>query len=162
MSDGISKGIGDQLGGIGKQIVQEVTQLPAKLTGFEAPYEKKGGGSGSKGGQKQKSLPTQKTSNRQDFNLIEVLKQQDEIKKQKELAFTRQMIREFSKPQTEGTIAQKQEFEEMEKQKKEIQEERKKAEKVLKQPSTKAKRGNLFGLKAKKFGGEQGKNVKSQ
>ena len=43
-----------------------------------------------------------------------------------------------------------------------ISKEKKQAKAVLQPMATKAKRGNLFGIKSKQFGGEVGKNVKSQ
>lgn len=161
MADGISKGVGEQLGSLGKQIVWEVTNLPAKLSGMDAPDEKKGEGQGTSA-QGQKKTKGQTKSHGQGFNPIELLKQQDEIKKQKELAFTRQVIREFMRPQGQQSVQQKEQLEELEKRKQEIAEEKQKMQKVLQQPSAKPKRGNLFGIKAKRFAGEQGKNVKAQ
>lgn len=166
MSDGIAKGIGEQLGGLGKQIVQEVTQLPVKLTGMDvkAPDEKMGDGTGAKKQQSVQQKSGQTKLQGETFNPLELLKQKEEAEKKQKLAEARRLLQQFIEPPSreEPGIKEKLELEEMEQKKKEIEEEKKKAKQTLQQPSSKVKRGNLYGIKSKQFGGETGKNVKSQ
>lgn len=166
MGDGIAKGIGEQLGKLGKQIATDIAKVPSQITGLD-----KAGGTnetlGSGGGSK-KQQGKSKQSNMQraggDPNKLAELERQDAIERQKQIQQARQMLQQFTQPQgqPEQTLRDKLEMEEMEKRKKEIQEERKKAQSALPQTSSKRPKGDLYGKKAKQFGGELGKNVKSQ
>ncbi|HCM37803.1 MAG: hypothetical protein UV61_C0008G0060 [Candidatus Gottesmanbacteria bacterium GW2011_GWB1_43_11] len=161
MADGIAKGIGEQLGELGKQIVTEVANVPAKITGLDSTgtNETTGQGAGAA-----KPVSGQKTSASKPMQrAISEIAQKDEIEKQKRLFETRQLLKQFSQPQaSEQSIKEKLELEELEKQKKEIAAEKKKARAILPKLWSKPKSGNLYGIKAKAFGGEVGKNVKAQ
>lgn len=165
MPDGIAKGIGEQLGNLGKQIVTDIAKTPAKIAGMDVtgPNETVGTGSGkSKKAAPQIKPQTAKTE--ESVNPLDVLRQNDEVEKQKQLAQARRLLQQFIEPikQEEPSIREKLEMEEMEKRKKEIEEEKKKAQKELPKVATKRPAGDLFGRKSKQFGGEVGKNVKSQ
>ncbi|MEK7166558.1 MAG: hypothetical protein AAB874_07155 [Patescibacteria group bacterium] len=162
MGDGIAKGIGEQLGQLGKQVATDIAKLPGVLTGLDTGSTNEAAAKGTGGAQ-----PGQKAANAQDpvSANINHLARQDEIAKQRELAQARQLIQRFLNPQEPAgvkTPKEQMELEELEKKKLEIEEEKKQAKAVLQPMATKAKRGNLFGIKSKQFGGEVGKNVKSQ
>ena len=159
MVDGVAKGVGEQLGQLGKQIVTEVAKAPAKIVGFDETL----GSSSSGKGQPVKQQQTRAHPGEQKDPLQQLAKQ-DALDKQKQLAQARQLIQQFIRPDEKSaqTLEEKLELEELEKKRKEIEEERKKAEMVIRQSSSKRPRGDLFGVKAKKFGGEVGKNVKAQ
>ena len=168
MPDGIAKGIGSELGSLGKQIVREVAQVPAKITGMDAgTNEATGLGTG---GKKQKGQKGQTRSSSQNIapgeqiDSLTAIRQKDEVEKQKQLAQARQLLQQFIRPdeQKEPTLREKQEMEELEKKKKEIEEEKEKAKKLLQPTAAKRPRGDLYGVKAKQFGGEKGKNIKAQ
>jgi hypothetical protein len=160
MPDGIARGVGEGLVQLGKQIVADVVKTPAKIVGLDETLGL-GGGKQQKG-QKTKTQVQGKTG--EGMDQIQQMKQQDEVEKQKKLSQARQLLQQFIKPQgqPEPSIREQLEMEEMEKRKKEIQEERIKAQQNLPPPSSKAKRGNLYGIKQKVHGSELGKNTKSQ
>lgn len=166
MGDGIARGIGSELGNLGKQIAQEIVQVPAKITGMDAgTNEVTGTGTGGKKAQKGQSTQANRTASMpgEYRDPLSAIRQKDEVEKQKQLALARQLLQKFMHPQQEEpSLKQKQEMEEMEKRKKEIKEENEKAKKQLPQMTAKRPRGDLYGVKAKQFGGEKGKNVKAQ
>ncbi len=167
MPDGIKSGIGEQLGNLGKQIATEVINIPAKITGMDGGTTNETAGSGTGGKQKGQKGTHSAQSGTNIFGLPRTPEQiaaEDALEKQKKLAEARRLLQQFIQPQgqSEPTLAEKQEMEEMEKNKKEIEEEKKKAKSVLPVVASKRPRGDLYGAKAKKFGGELGKNVKSQ
>ncbi len=160
MTDGIAKGVGEQLGGLGKQIVKDMTALPGKLIGLDSGSAGESKGGISSGQQTKLQTPqTQKQARAQQIRQIE---QQDEIEKQKQLQQARAMLRQWTQPQPqqELTEAEKREIEELEKKKKESEEERKKAAQVLPRIVGKRPRGDLYGIKGKQSSGEIGKNIK--
>lgn len=160
MADGIAKGVGEQLGHLGKQIVKDIAQVPAKITGLD-PGTNEGTDSGP-GSAKQQASNAKPTAKPQ-VNPLDAIRQKDEIERQKQLAQARRLLDELMRPVAHAPSLKEQlEMEEMEKRKKEIEEERKKMAKKLPQFASKPKRGNLFGVKSKQFGGEVGKNVKAQ
>ncbi len=165
MTDGIGKAIGSQLGELGKQIVSDVVKVPGQLTGMDSGTNEtkiKGTG-GKKSKTSQQVRPITKTATENIDPLLK-LKQKEEVERQRKLDSIRQELsQQFSRP-TEpnaGSVREQIELEEMEKKRKEIEEEKEKAKKVLNQPSSKRKKG-MFGIAAKVFGGEKGKNVVSQ
>ena len=162
MSDGIAKGVGEQFGQLGQQIIKDIASVPAKITGLDVgTNEGVTSGSAKQNWRQQKQI-TPKPSEKIDPILV--MKQKDEIERQKQLAEARKLLEQLINPQQQTTpsIREQIEMEEMEKKKKEIEEEKKKAKKQLPLVATRAKRGNLFGIKSKQFAGEVGKNVKSQ
>lgn len=164
MSDGIGKGIGEQLGQLGKQIVTDIAKVPAKITGLDTGGTDETVGQGT-GGKKSTGFTQQKPPPKSaETQRIEEIVRQDEAEKQKKLAQARRLLQQFIEPQQKSvpTLQEKLEMEEMERKKKEIEEEKKKAQKQLPVVVGKRPRGDLFGMKAKKFGGEVGKNVKAQ
>lgn len=157
MSDGIVKGVGEQLGELGKQVISEVAKTPATLVGLDETL----GVSKSGNSQGTSVSTTQKPEDASPS--IELLKQQDEQKKQQELEKARSLIAQFSQgPVPEKTISQQQELEDLEKRKEGIKKEKLKAKMILPNTGSKPKRGNLFGIRAKQLGSEIGKNVKSE
>lgn len=166
MGDGIAKGIGEQLGQLGKQIATDIAKVPSQIVGLDksgGTNETVGSGGGSK---KQQGKTNQSNMQRAggDPNKLAELERNDAIERQKQMSKARQMLQQFTQPQgqAEPSLREKIEMEEMEKRKKEIEEERKKAQSALPQTSSKRPKGDLYGKKAKQFGGEMGKNVKSQ
>lgn len=160
MADGIAKGIGEQLGNLGKQIVTEVAKTPAKIIGLDETL----GSSSSKGAKGQKQTVKKATPQESaDAKIAEIMRK-DETEKQKQLARARQLLQQFINPprEAEPNLREKLEMEETEKKKQEIEMEKQKAKTVLSQVASKRPRGDLYGTRAKKFGGEVGKNVKSQ
>lgn len=168
MPDGIKSGIGEQLGSIGKQIVQEIAQVPAKITGMDGGTTNETAGTGTGG--KQKGQGGGKSSGKAGSGIFQTPRTPEEIaaadalEKQKKLAEARRLLQQFIAPQNqpEPSLREKLEMEEMEKKKKEIEEEKKKAASNLPVVASKRPKGDLYGTKAKKFGGEMGKNVKAQ
>lgn len=160
MANGIAKGVGEQLGQLGKQIVTEVAQVPAKITGMDS------GGTNEGLGQMAASAKQAQAAKKQQAQVeqkkIQDITRRDEVEKQRKLAEARQLLKQFSALPQEQSIAEKQELEELEKKKQEVIIERERAKKILRPASSKPKRGNLFGIKSKQFAGEVGKNVKSQ
>lgn len=160
MSDGIAKGVGEQLGELGKQIVTEVTQVPAKITGMDQGGTNETVGQGP-GGAQTGQAAKQQAHNEQE-KIAEVTRK-EEAEKQQKISEARKLIQQFTKPrEPEPSIREKLELEELEKKKQEIEEEKEKVKKILKPTPSRQPRGGLFGIKAKQFGGEVGKNVKSQ
>lgn len=166
MADRIAKGIGEQLGSLGKQIVTDIAKVPGKITGLDSGgiNETVGTGTSAKG-QKGRSQQQKPQSAQGEVNILTELARKDEAEKQKKLAEARRLLQQFIEPQQlspEPSVREKMELEEMEKKKKEIEEEKEKAKKALPKMAVKRPRGDLFGIKAKQFGGEAGKNVKAQ
>jgi len=158
MADGIGKGITQQLGELGKQIVNEVAQTPAKLTGMGGSTNETAGQATATGKGQQQQTPAQSKATTENINPIDVLKRQDEIKTQQELAKARQLLQPFIKPtEAPQSIREQNELEEMEKQKQDIIAQQKKAKEILPQMSSKPKPGNLYG-KQTKTSSELGKN----
>lgn len=162
MADGIAKGIGEQLGQLGKQIATDIAKVPAQIVGLD-----KSGGNTNEGGSggnpaSQKSGGQGQTPSSSGIDRITELKQQDEREKQQALAQARRLLQQINQPggQPAPTIQETLEMEKMEDRKKEIEDEKKKA-KPLQQATSKRPRGDLYGKKSKQFGGELGKNVKS-
>lgn len=156
MVDGVAKGVGEQLGQLGKQIVTEVAKTPAKIVGLDETL----GSSGSS--KSQQTNKTQRPAAQEKVKPMQELAQKDEVEKQKQLAQARRLLQQFAELQKEEpSVKEKLELEELEKKKKEIEEEKKKAKQVLVQPQAKQARGDLYGVKGKQFGGEVGKNVKT-
>ena len=89
MGDSIAKGIGEQLGSLGKQIVTEVAKTPGKIIGIDEAKGDGTGGSSNQQGQKTKG----QTGNVQDKT------QQEEINKQQQLAQARKMLQQMTQPQ---------------------------------------------------------------
>lgn len=164
MADGIAKGVGEQFGQLGKQVVKDIVSLPVKIIGFDksAGTNETAGSSGGKPSSGQAQAKGGIKSAEKADPLVK-MKQQDEIEKQKQLAQARRLLQQFIEPpKDEQTVREKLEMEELEKKKKEIEEEKKKAATMLPQIAGKPKRGNLYGIKSKQFAGEVGKNVKAQ
>lgn len=159
MSNGIAKGVGEELGSLGKQIATDIGKLPAQLMGLDkGTNETTGSGTGGA----QKSQQVQKQAQAAQKQIAD-LARKDEAEKQRKLADARKLIKQFTQDQVHDPgIREKLELEELEKKKQEIEEEKKKVKKILQPVATKPKRGNIFGIKSKQFGGEVGKNVKSQ
>lgn len=164
MADGIAKGVGEQLGELGKQIVKDIASVPGKLTGLDSSGVDESSGSTMGGKQQQvQKQSAQQVQKQAAVQRMAQIKQKDEAEKQKQLAQARDLLRQFTQPQGEQemTVAQKQEMEEMEKKKKEIEEEKQAAAKILPRFRGKRARGDLYGIKGKQFTGETGKNIKS-
>lgn len=162
MANGISKGIGEQLGELGKQVATDIAKTPAKIVGLD---ETVGQGTGGKG---QKPPPIKKRNLIEELvgkprtpEELEQLKVQQKADDQKKIAMARRLLQNISQPASQGPSRQEQEMAEMEKQRAAIEKQRKQLNSSLPQVSSKPKRGNLYGVKQKKFGGELGKNVKS-
>lgn len=160
MADGIGKGVANQFAELGKQVVQDLASVPGKLTGLDSgTSETSGAGAGSskkqgnqKGGQPQ-----------QGIDPIAALKQKEDSEKQQQLANVRRRLAQLMNPNQprEKTAYEIKQDEEMEKKKQELWQMQQEA-KQLKQSPGKRPRGDLYGVKAKQFGGEKGKNVVSQ
>lgn len=160
MNGGIAKGVGEQLGELGSQIATEVAQVPAKITGMDQGGTNEATGQGTGGTQPGKTIQKLVKDGQQK---IAAIARRDEADKQQKLAQARKLLEQFRQPQTPvPSIRERQELEELEKKKLEIEEEKKQVRTVLQPVSGKPKRGNLFGIKAKQFAGEVGKNAKAQ
>lgn len=162
MTDGIGKGVGQQISGIGSQLGDELSSLPKSLFGLDSGTNEKKSPTAS-GGKVKTGLPKAQSATPQADPLAQ-LQQKDELEKQRKLAQIRQELKgQFVRPtETPKNAAEQAEIEKIEQQKKEIAEERKKLQ-PLNAPQGKQKRG-LFGRikKQQQFGSEQGKNVVSQ
>ncbi len=160
MVDSVAKGVGEQLGQLGKQIVTEVAKTPAKIVGIDETL-----GSGGTSPNPKNPPSPQKKSGDANSASIEALKQKDELEKARQLQKARELLKQFTQLQGESdsTYETRLKMEELEKKKKEIVEEKKKA---MKLPfiSTRPERGNLYGrgVRPKSSGTEVGKNIKSQ
>jgi hypothetical protein len=164
MADGIVKGVGEQLGQLGKQIAVDIATVPAKLTGLDkGTNESAGQGAGGKKQNTAQQTGGSKPAEPLKDPILE-LKQKDQVETQKNLAQARRLLELIMKPvePQELTVREQMERDELEKKKKEIEEEKKKAAQVLPKTASKRPRGDLYGVKAKLFGGELGKNSKAQ
>ena len=162
MADGIAKGVGEQLGELGKQIVHDVAKVPSQLVGLDSGgINESPGGSGPSGQQQKARIQNAKA---QEAKRIADIAKKDEMQKQQQLARARQLLQQFIRPGERSplSIKEKLEQDDLEKKKKQVEEERKKAAKALPKSSSKRPRGDLYGTRAKQFAGETGKNVKSQ
>lgn len=143
-SGSIMQQLGESFEDIGKDIVHETIQAPKDIVG--AALESVGVG----GGKKQKQQQTQN---------IPQTKEEQEIKK----AIARAALQELAggaKQQKEPTVWEKiQQEEQQKKEQKKLQNEANKKS-SLPQVSSKRKRGDLYGMKAKKSSTEIGKNVR--
>lgn len=166
MADGIAKGIGEQLGQIGKAIATDIAKVPSQIIGLD----KSGGtnetsGQGT-GGKKQQQKPNPQNIQRAagDPNRLAELEQQDAIERQKQMSKARDMLRQFTQPtqQSEPSVYERLQQEKMQEEQAKMEKAKSEQSNSLPMPSSKPKRGNLHGIKSKQFGGELGKNVKSQ
>ena len=162
MGDGIAKGVGEQLGELGKQVVAEVAQVPAKIAGLDAGSTNETVGAGT-GGNQSGQQKQQKAQINEQKRIAEVARK-DEMQKEQQLAQARRLLQQFINPaeSPEQPIKEKLDLEELEKKKKEIAAENEKAKKQLPKTGSKRPRGDLYGTRAKQFTGETGKNVKAQ
>lgn len=163
MSDGIVKGVGEQLGKLGSDIVSEVAKTPAKLAGMDQGTQEVKGSGGS-GKQQSSSSSAHNSQPSEQIDPLAIIRQKDEVEKQKGLQAARQLLQQFSTPHNapQPTRKEELELEELEKQKAEIKAQQEQARQTLQSTGSKKPRGDLYGIKAKKFAGEQGKNVVSQ
>src|SRR3989344_8791173 len=142
MADGIAKGIGEQLVHLGKQIVTEVAQVPAKIAGMDGGSTNEAVGMGTGSAKQQASQKNPQGKPAEKVDPLAGIRQKDEIEKQKQLAAARRLIQQFAQPQQAApTLKQQQEMEEYEKRKKEIAEEKKKNLPQVPHDQNRAKQG---------------------
>ncbi len=164
MSDGIGSAVGQQIGEIGKQVAKDLVSIPRSMVGL-----KNDGGSINETASQGKNTANQQqtakpnASRGEQIDEIANLKQQEDIDKQRKLSEIRRRLELLMNPQRqhEKSIHEIQQEEELEKKKLELRKMKEEA-KQLKQIVSKRPRGDLYGVKAKRFGGEQGKNVVAQ
>lgn len=154
MADNFARGVGEQLGNLGKQIVNEVVSVPAKIAGLDETL--------TTGGSKtQASLPNAnnraKSAENADLNKMT---RKDEIDTQQQLVKARELLREINQsPQPEQSVYDKNQMEILQKKQAQIQEKQVADWKEIKSTGSKPKPGNLFG---KQTGSETKKNVVAQ
>ena len=149
--------LGESIEQIGKDIVRETVQAPKDIVG-KALESLGSGSSNKKSGQKatQSSTPSAKA---QDSSALKEFSQTDS--EQVKQAVARAALSELAggkKSQEPSDYEKKLQEEEQKKQEKE--QKKKAASMTLRPQSSKQKRGDLFGLKAKKSSTEIGKNVR--
>lgn len=150
ISNQVLQQIGESFEQIGKDIARETVQAPKDIVG--KALESLGSGSSGKkiAGQKTVTTPTLQSSE----------KQSDEEKEAKQ-SIAHAALEELAggkKSQEPSDYEKKLQEEEQKRQEKEQQ--KKAASMTLQPQSTKRKRGDLYGLKAKKSSTEIGKNVR--
>lgn len=144
--------MGESFEQLGKDIVHEAVQAPKDMVG--SAMESLGVSSGKKNPKQQKQAVTPQTPEQQQ------MQQQDEATKQ---AVARAALEEISgkgKQQKEPTVWEKLQQEEEQKKESEKKLKEASAKQALPAVSTKRKRGDLYGLKAKKASAEMSRNVK--
>ncbi|KKP59312.1 MAG: hypothetical protein UR52_C0008G0022 [Candidatus Gottesmanbacteria bacterium GW2011_GWA1_34_13] len=150
MGDSIAKGIGEQLGSLGKQIVTEVAKTPGKIIGIDEAKGDGTGGSSNQQGQKTKG----QTGNVQDKT------QQEEINKQQQLAQARKMLQQMTQPQQqELSIHDQIEQEKMQKQQAAILNQQQANKQTLPKIASRPKPWSIL---KKQSGSETKQNIKAQ
>jgi hypothetical protein len=164
MADGIGKAVGQHFEAIGKQIVSDLASIPKSIVGLDSggTHETKGQGGGSqKSGQQQKSSPKNQG---EQIDPLAAIRRQTEIEKQKQISEVRRRLEQLMSGhlgERPKTPFEEKQLEELEKQKQQAAHMKQEVMQLRSAPS-KRRRGDLYGVTAKKFGGEQGKNVVSQ
>lgn len=149
--------LGESIEQIGKDIARETVQAPKDIVG-KALESLGSGSSGKKTGQKVTQSNTPTTTIKDSSALSEFSQTNSEEVKQ---AVARAALAELAggkKSQEPSEYEKKLQEEEQKKQEKE--QKKKAASMTLQHQSSKRKRGDLFGLKAKKSSTEIGKNVR--
>lgn len=148
--------IGESFEQIGKDVVRETVNAPKDIVG--KALESLGSGSSKKNANQKGVQATGSSSGAQDASALSEFSQtnSEEVKQ----AVARAALLELAggKKQEPSEYEKKQQEEEQKK--KEEEQKKKAASMTLKPQSAKRKRGDLFGLKAKKSSTEIGKNVR--
>ena len=144
----------EELGEIGKQIISETVQAPKDIVG--TALESVGVGGGKK--QKKQQTATNLPAGRQAQEAADNQAKSEEVKR----AIARAALEELAgvKRQKEPTVWEKIQQEESQKKEQQKAQSAANAKASLPQVSSKRKRGDLFGLKAKKSSTEIGKNTR--
>lgn len=141
----------DELGELGKQIVRETVQVPKDIAG--KALESLGASGGKKSNPKSLADPVGGALPRLDEAGSQQAKQ----------AIARAALAEFAgaKPkQKEPSVWEQQQAEAERKKELSAQQQKQAAAQALPVVKFKRPRGDLFGIKSKRFGGEAGKNVR--
>ena len=139
---------------IGKDVAREVVQAPKDIVG--AALESLGAGSGKKAGQ---TTQAAKSPSQQDTPAMKEFAgaNSEEVKQ----AIARAALAELAGGKKSNEPSEYEKKQQEEEQKKQEKEQKKKANSMQLQPqSAKRKRGDLFGMKAKKSSTEIGKNTR--
>jgi len=145
-------------GDIGAEIVKEAAKVPGDITG--KALESMGTPSGKT--QQGANQPVQRTPSEGEKVLDTVMKTTDEQGKR---AISRKALEElvgYGKPKKEPGDWEKKQQELSEKKKAEETRRKQQEQQALPNISSKRRRGNLYGLAAKKAGSEISKNVKAE
>jgi hypothetical protein len=154
MADGIAKGVGEQIGGLVKQVAIDIAKTPAKIVGLD---ETLGIGGSQKSQTGQKINPVSNNSGEKN---ISKLAREDEITKQQQLIQARRLLQQIGEPQNnrEPSVYEKNLMEAADKQKQMLIQQKKAEQNVLKPMSTKARQGSI----GKQSGSETKLNIKAQ
>lgn len=147
--------IGESFEQIGKDVVKETVKAPQDIVG-KALESLGSGSSGKKSGQKTTQSP--QASNAKDTTSASESEQtnDEEVKR----AIARAALAELAGGKPKEPSEHEKKLQEEEQKKQEKEQKKKAASMVLQPMSSKQKRGDLYGLKAKKSSTEIGKNVR--
>lgn len=148
--------IGESFEQIGKDIVKETVQAPQDIVG-KALESLGSGSSGKKAGQKTTQSTPQASNSKDTASASEPGQTNDEEVKR---AIARAALAELAGGKPKEPSEHEKKLQEEEQKKREKEQKKKSASMVLQPMSSKQKRGDLYGLKAKKSSTEIGKNVR--